>query len=148
MSQIAFCLCNFNSVFINSIPFIQFLFKCFQKRIYKLYRFYITEFETGFWQPWSHIDFTSVTRRYNFIQSMYRHTVRFYTNNLWLYFIEVVYMHTVRFYANYYQHNSIQYVLYMQQNFMPLTNSIISFILQILLQYMYVYIYIYIYIYI
>ena len=57
-------------------------------------------------------------------------------------------MHTVRFYANYYQHNSIQYVLYMQQNFMPLTNSIISFILQILLQYMYVYIYIYIYIYI
>ena len=50
MSQISFCLCNFNSVFLNYIPFVQSLFECFQKSTHKLHRFYITEFETGFWR--------------------------------------------------------------------------------------------------
>ena len=52
MFQIPFCMCNFNSVFLNSIPFVQFLFCCFQQRIYKRHRFYITEFETRFWRWW------------------------------------------------------------------------------------------------
>ena len=52
MSQILFCFCNFNSVVLNSILFVQFFSECLLKRIFKLYRFYITEFETGFWQRW------------------------------------------------------------------------------------------------
>ena len=43
-------LCNFSSVFLNSIPFVQFLFKSFPPRIYKLHRFCITLFKTGFWR--------------------------------------------------------------------------------------------------
>ena len=58
MSQISFCLCNFNSVFLNYIPFVQSLFECFQKKsTHKLHRFYITEFETGFWRRWPTIWF-------------------------------------------------------------------------------------------
>lgn len=57
MSQISFCLCNFNSVFLNYIPFVQSLFECFQKSTHKLHRFYITEFETGFWRRWPTIWF-------------------------------------------------------------------------------------------